>query len=125
MADEVAPGVWVGTADEAWERHEDGFVVVSLLQEPGPLPRTHHVPLLDGARAGRAALDRVADLVEGARSRGLRVFLHCHHGVERAPLAAAWWLWTKGHAPTLDAAYAQVLARRPAARRREGLLPRG
>jgi protein-tyrosine phosphatase len=97
---------------------------VNVLETASDTPRDAWVPILvdleteDGVetRASPRMLDEASDTIAKALKRGRKVFVHCGAGLERSPLAVAWYLWRSGAATSLEAAYVTVLQKRPAAR---------
>ena len=73
-------------------------------------------------RADEGQLDVVADTIESRLASGQSVLVHCGAGVERGPLAVAWYLHRKV-GMTMDEAYQHVMGRRPQAQRRDIDLP--
>lgn len=70
--------------------------------------------------AQRAALDAAAAWIESKRNAQQgNVLVHCAVGIERSPLTVAWWLKKFGGRPDLDAAYSDVIAKRPIVQRRD------
>jgi hypothetical protein len=127
MSDSIAPGLFLGGMDEVAKHKAEGCFIVNVLENPSDTPRDAWVPILvdlqteDGVevRASPRMLDEAADAITAALKRGKKVFLHCGVGMERSPLAAAWYLWRSGQVKSLDAGYAIVLKKRPSAKRRD------
>lgn len=130
-ADEILPGLWVGSAPSAMQvaalvsagvdavvdlRAEDDsvrrewpdYVEVRVV----PL-RDHGTPSLDELRA---AATTVSDLMGDGRT----VLVHCHAGVERAPTVACAALLVQGW--TLEDAYRRVTECRSVAAPTDGQL---
>jgi histidinol-phosphate aminotransferase len=59
-------------------------------------------------------LDAIARTIDVYLAQGKRVVVHCGEGVERAPLAVAWWLHRR-QGLSLDEAYQVVRNARPQA----------
>ncbi len=62
-------------------------------------------------------MDEIAALIERLVVTQYSVVVHCGAGVERSPLAVAWWLHRR-RGLNLDQAYAQIQAARPEAQDR-------
>lgn len=109
---EIAPGVFVGGWKDATAFQGDRFCVLD--EAPDDMPPSTHIPIYDpGADAPlRPNLDRLADAVERARSRGGPVLIYCGMGVRRGSLGGAWYLHRIEGIP-LEKAYDRVRAVRP------------
>jgi protein-tyrosine phosphatase len=69
-------------------------------------------------------LDAAAAIMHAHQAAQKPLIVHCFAGVERSPLAVAYYLHRfRGHA-TLEGAYAVLEERRPAVERRTSWLPR-
>ncbi len=113
---EIAPGVYVGNWDDALRFEGARFCV---LDEATPdMPPAAHIPIYNeqADRADRRNLDRLADAMRAARSKGSPVLVFCGHGKFRSPLGAAWYLH-RAEGVALDEAYSRVCAARPKASR--------
>lgn len=115
---EVAPGVWIGARPHwrDWAEIEAKRIgsVIDLAPElrsgpPSGMAHTH-LPLLDVAIPDPAALDRIAQAIDGQIAKG-RVFVHCALGMSRSVLAVCAWLMRNGH--SADDAFAIVSRARP------------
>jgi hypothetical protein len=66
-----------------------------------------------GAVASIEALNDAADIIEDHVNRYENLLVHCKGGVERSPLAIAWYLKRCGKYPTLEKAYEFLKSKRP------------
>lgn len=70
---------------------------------------TRQIPILEinhtGAVATRRRLDLAADFITERIKTNTKLLVHCAAGIERSPLAVAWWLVKDGHMPDLETAY--------------------
>jgi hypothetical protein len=109
---EIAPGVYVGGWADALKFEGARFCVLD--QEPEDMPPATHVPIYreDTDRPIPENLDRVAEAMRTAHTRGEPVLVFCGHGVRRSPLAGAWYLH-RSEGISLDKAYERVQAVRP------------
>jgi protein-tyrosine phosphatase len=117
--DEIVPGLFIGTIYEAGPFTG---LSISVLDYRAPFwpPHVEHIAVLDvarleaggDARALRPQLNAVASRIEAGLAAGRRVLVSCGQGIERAPLAAAWFL-SKARGCSLEDAYAVIIRRRP------------
>ncbi|MCI4341153.1 MAG: hypothetical protein L3K11_02085 [Thermoplasmata archaeon] len=110
---EIAPGVFVGGWSDAPSFKGRRYCVLD--ERPAEaLPADEQITIYDGEgdRAIPENLDRLAGLVEEARSGGEPVLLFCGHGVRRGPLAGAWYLH-RHEGLAFPEAYARIRAVRP------------
>lgn len=86
-------------------------------------PEVNNKPLTDW-EATLPQLDKIAEVIEYARdpNRG-PVLVHCGGGIERSPLAVAWYLFRKC-GMTFEEAYDLVKMKRPIAQDRRAWLSR-
>jgi protein-tyrosine phosphatase len=105
---EIIPNLFVGDLQDA-QRFEG--VIINVLPDllEGEPAQAIHMPFLT---EGLTSLERTAEVIDAALTRGERVLVHCEEGCERAPLVVAWFLKTR-RAMTLDEAYALLKRRRP------------
>jgi Dual specificity phosphatase, catalytic domain len=68
------------------------------------------LPTIDATSLSQDSLDRGVEWVRGQMMRGARIYIHCSHGVGRAPELGACVLFTEGH--TAADALAIVRAKR-------------
>ena len=112
-ASEIAPGVYVGGWSDA-EQFQGTRICVLDEAPDDRIPGDTLVPIYNEKqdRPIRENLDRVAKMVETARTAKQPVLLFCGHGIRRGSLAGAWYLHAHDGI-SLDAAYARVRAVRP------------
>jgi protein-tyrosine phosphatase len=115
VANEVAPGVWVGRRPRAHELPDGIAIVIDLCAE---LPETRAVaagrgylaiPTLDAMSPTGAEIARAVDAMQAA---GGGAFIHCAFGHGRSATVAAALLVRRGEA-TLDDVERKLRARRP------------
>jgi protein-tyrosine phosphatase len=115
VADEVAPGVWVGRRPRRHELPAGIAIVVDLCAELAEAPgviegRTYlAIPALDATAPAPAEIARAVDAVLAA---GGPAFIHCAFGHGRSATVAAALLVRRGDA-TLDDVERVMRARRP------------
>jgi protein-tyrosine phosphatase len=109
---EIAPGVFVGGWNDAVRFAGARFCVLD--EAPEDMPPAMHIPIYDATNdsAIRENLDRLAQAVASARTKGEPALVFCGHGVRRGPLGGAWYL-RKSEGLSLDEAYERVRAVRP------------
>lgn len=122
--DKVIDGLWVGNSmggkKAAKGRFEFDLIVCLLecgLAEQMATPNVLHVPIRTDTTKGASIVSTVrltllAEIIHLARNAGQRVLVHCLAGMERSPLAIAWYLYTK-LGMTLDGAYELLKQKRP------------
>lgn len=140
-ADEIRPGLWLGDQDDALMLAAKGFIPVCVLETLpwGEPNKAYWVPILVPQRslstellhwqigadkASHEQLDLVTLLVGNLLAEGRQVLAHCAAGVERSPLAVAWYLMKK-EGLTIDEAYAEIKKKRPFVADRRLWLRRG
>ncbi|HYA11019.1 MAG TPA: dual specificity protein phosphatase family protein [Thermoplasmata archaeon] len=109
---EIAPGVFVGTWNDALRFEGARFCVLD--EAPEDMPAATHIPIYDerSGSALRPNLDRLAEEIGSARAAGRPVLVFCGHGIRRSPLGGAWYLHRSEQLP-LEEAYARVRSVRP------------
>ncbi len=109
---EIAPGVFVGGWKDAVGFHGARFCVLD--EAPPDMPPATHIPIYDEGsdRADPQSLDRLAEAMRMAHSKGESVLVFCGHGVRRSPLGGVWYL-RRTEGLSLDDAYARVQVARP------------
>ncbi len=116
---EIVPNLYVGNQDDA--RYFDGSILcvsdVKPFQEP---PRAIWLPILSDGRADQHQLDASTAIIAGALRSGQPILVHCGAGIERSPLAVAWYL--ARHGMSLDDAYKLLRSKRPEVQDRRGWL---
>lgn len=85
--------------------------------------RMHHMPFLSkqpkspldrsGALASIKGLNKIADFINEYVEQGKDILVHCKGGVERSPLAVAWYLCSCQNFKNLDEAYQYLIRIRP------------
>lgn len=83
----------------------------------------YHVPLLarapnstldrSGAIVSLAGLEAIVGMISDHMLRQAPLIVHCVGGVERSPLAVAWYLWVTAAYPSLETAYEYLKRIRP------------
>ena len=125
MEDEIVPGLYLGEYSDAikWSKLGIGKTICVLSERPDPFPRESiWAPILavdsedeTEIRADIEKLDEVVGMIETFLREGQRVLVYCGAGVDRSPLAVAWYLH-KGRGMPLAAAYAFIRVKRPIVR---------
>ena len=113
-AHEILPRLWVGPASSC-DAAPNGTRCVCVLEGPHS-PRCLHMPILgsDG-KADPVLLGKVALTIDTLwQPNRPTLLVHCGAGVERSPLAVAWWLVYR-FSYTFDEAYAWIKRQRPVA----------
>lgn len=112
----VADDVWLGRLPQRARDVDPRFkALVDLCAElplPAGAPAPVALPQLDLVPPSAHDLQRAADAIEQARTRGA-VLVCCALGVSRSACAVAAWLLRTGRAANVDAAVARVRAARP------------
>lgn len=122
VATEVFPGLYVGGMEDA--RHFAGVTIAVHEDAKSAEASDYHFPFMEGLRgdegfvASRYMLEAVRHVARHYVKRGDPVLIHCGAGIERAPLAAVWYLhhWEN---MTVNAAYDLVCEKRPQVQRRK------
>jgi hypothetical protein len=114
---EIIPHLWVGgSAAVKQTRDKEGWTLVCVREtQCYKASNVIHIPVLRADRkwrAGKRALDDIADAIDLGLGRGDQVLVHCWEGVERSPLSVVWYLATR-QGYTFDAAYEHVRDLRP------------
>ena len=112
---EFAPNVFVGNWEDAQRFEGTRFCVLD--DAPDDMPPATHIRIYDAKsdRADPKGLDRLAEAMRSAHSKGQPVLVFCHQGVYRSPLGATWYLHRNEGLP-LDQAAQRVVAARPKAK---------
>lgn len=128
--DEVAQNLFVGTAgdatDESTLRAHGIEVIVSLTAaspaEDVPAAVTLvEVPMMDGPQNSREAFETAVAAVGSRLATGEKTLLHCSAGASRSPAVAAAALALHRDSE-LEAAFQQILTRRPEADPHDALI---
>lgn len=115
VANEVAPGIWVGRRPRRHELPDGIAIVVDLCAELPEAPGVANgrgylaIPTLD---AMSPTPDQIARAVDAMLAAGGPAFIHCAFGHGRSATVAAALLVRRGDA-TLDGVEAMLRARRP------------
>lgn len=128
---EIVPGLWVGSAPSAGqsatlvERGVDAVLDLRAEDDAKPLVWPDGVivanaELRDHGTPTVAQLRGAAAMVKALVGNGRTVLVHCHAGVERAPMVACAVLVLQGW--SLEDAYRRVSERRPQALPTDGQL---
>lgn len=139
MANEIPLGegakgqLFVGDLEDAVRFQKGVFVLCVLEQKPAQEPEhAHWIPFLEtkqnsatypqtfslDIRANINQLEMIAVVIDAALNEGKTVLVHCAQGIERAPLAAAYYLYTKKD-KKWEEAYTIVQKARPQCQRRD------
>lgn len=137
---EILPGLFVG--NQLSSRDFPGTIICVTQRRPDSEPeKSIHMPLLS-LRAGLPTdidfehsgltdwvayledLDAIAVAIHDLLERDQTVLVHCTAGIERSPLAVAWYLFRLRDQLPFDAAYALVMKQRPVALDRRAWLSR-
>lgn len=123
---EILPGLVIGAIMQCGNAKRNGFVCISVRHIECQSKECRHAPYLDMQEwlANTDKLDFFADVLEQTWGKGQKVFVHCYHGIERAPLAVAYALHKKWFGQ-FDFAfvYAFVRRQRPCALDRSCWMP--
>jgi protein-tyrosine phosphatase len=115
VANEVAPGIWVGRRPRAHELPEDVAIVVDLCAELAEAPGVADgraylaIPTLDATSPTPAEITRAVDTILATKGAA---FIHCAFGHGRSATVAAALLVRRGEA-TLDDVERKMRACRP------------
>ncbi|WP_338739398.1 dual specificity protein phosphatase [Haloplanus salilacus] len=128
--EEVAQNLFVGTAadatDESTLRAHEIEVIVSLTatNHAGNVPAELtlvEVPMMDGPQNSQDAFETAVDAVVSQLAAGEKTLLHCSAGASRSPAVAAAALALHRDSE-LEAAFQQILTRRPEADPHDALI---
>jgi hypothetical protein len=134
-ASEIFPRLWIGGIQELDEFtkfvagrmpivsvcvRDDGCAHPDCLQMPVIVTPT--VPPEEPINASMENLEKIAGYIDKFWNQKTLMFVHCTQGVERSPLAVAYWLVTR-RGFSWDAAYQMILAKRPQAFNRSDWIP--
>ena len=111
---QVAEGIYVTAEDGVASAREEGCYVINVAEEVDSNSDLK-IAIKPYSRNIRTRLDEVADRMDKILSQpNGKVAVHCRMGMERSVLSVVWYL-ASITGMTIDAAYAQVKARRPIA----------
>lgn len=130
--DEIVPNLYLGDEDDAKKAPGD-IVRICVLENCTPRDRWHpntiHIPILVPDieepfgvvwyKASVPQLAFVAKTIDFLLRDGQRVLVHCWAGVERSPLAVAFYLHLAKRL-SMAKAYKMVEEKRPMTQRRDG-----
>ena len=128
--DEVAQNLFVGTAtdatDESTLRAHEIEVIVSLTatSPAGNVPAELtlvEIPMMDGPQNSQEAFETAVAAVGSRLATGEKTLLHCSAGASRSPAVAATALALHRDSE-LEAAFQQILTRRPVADPHDALI---
>jgi protein-tyrosine phosphatase len=130
MATEILPNLFLGDLTDA--KRWQGFAITVLEYRPPELPtNVAHIPIvdtnnhadtnLDDVRVLFVQLEALVTVVDAAMARGEKVLVSCGQGMERSPLAVAWYLFRR-KGMTVQDAYRLVKEKRPQVIERLGWL---
>lgn len=116
---EIIPGLVIGSLAQCGTAKKNGYVSIGVRHIACHVPGCIHKHFLDLNTfvASRAGLESFSDEVLDIWYRnGKKVFVHCFHGIERAPLAVAYFI-KREVTPLIPFAdvYRFVLRQRPCA----------
>ena len=110
---EIVPNLYVGDLPDSLQfaaDYNDGMIICVLESRPISEPRNATwIPILstqlgDGlVWADPVQLDTVKSVIDNALLNGRKVLVHCGAGIERSPLAVAWYLAKTQHTTIEDA----------------------
>lgn len=142
MSTEILPNLYIGTVEDARnfkrgvfplvEARHDPLIICVLNQWPwNGNPDALWIPLVvadaDNLEKPIQVLPQNLALITAkigdVWERGGIVLVHCREGIERSPLAVAWYLHRYGMICPLDEAYALIRERRPEVVDRRAWLP--
>lgn len=93
--DEVLPGLFIGSISQCGSATKQGLRTVCVRHVPCHVPMCVHSPVLNLETwiASTEELERASAVIrELWLDGGNRTYVHCFHGVERAPLVMAWFI---------------------------------
>lgn len=122
MATKIIDNLFVGDSYDAQSMYSDFFVICVLEIRPVDEPLgAAWIPFLKGdaqeVYADKTQLQNIATLIDLNLTQHRKVLVHCGGGMERSPLAIAWYLHTYKQM-SLDDAYALIKTKRPSVRNR-------
>lgn len=110
-AHEVLPRLWIGPQGSCDAAPESVFRIC-VLEEPHSARCQHMRILGENGKAQISSLDLVANMIDVRFGDGWNLLVHCGAGVERSPLAVAYWM-TRRFGYSFDEAYAWLKQHRP------------
>lgn len=91
----VFPGIVIGSENNCQNAKGQGLISVSVRHIACENPDCHHFPILDMKKfvANTSDLDAASDWIyQKWAIEGNKIYLHCFHGIERAPLTLAYMI---------------------------------
>jgi len=125
--EEIIPGVFLGDLMDAQNAPEDMLRICVLEYDfERTAPHTMHVPIINmgltlssgKVHATPGQLHFIARIIHYQLEQGKQVLVHCGAGIERSPLAVAFYLH-RYHHMSMDEAYALIASKRPMIQRRD------
>lgn len=119
--DEIIPKLFIGTIQDA--QTFDGETIVNVLEQlwDAEPRRSVWIPILMDGKAKQQQLNLVAMTIHSALANNHRVLVHCHQGIERSPLAVAYYLMII-KSLTMEQAYELIKQKRPIVEDRQSWL---
>jgi len=132
----IIDGLYLGSTDDAMRIYKHGIdcVVICVHEWSWPLKEFYNlhgppvattivIPYIDydTFRIDMDALDFIVESIDYAMKQEKTVFVHCGAGIERSPLAVAYYLLRK-KGMCLDEAYDFIKAKRPIVEKRDDWL---
>jgi protein-tyrosine phosphatase len=120
--DEILPGLYLGDANDALKA--EGMVIICVLEVKPPTEPQGAIffPFLENGIANMNILRDFASTVDRLLTDGKKVLVHCGGGIERSPLAVAFYISWKRGIP-IEEAYQIVEQKHPQTQRRLQWLP--
>ena len=119
MYNEIIRDLFVGDFEDAKFFIKDvspNVICVLEAMPEGEPSEAKHMPILtqvgQEARASKNQLDQIAELIHIHLQNNNKLLIHCAAGLERSPLAVAWYLH-RYHNMTIDEAYEKIKQTRP------------
>ena len=125
--DEIVPGVFLGDLMDAKNAPSDMLRICVLEYDfERAASNTMHVPILNmgltlstgNVHASAGQLHFIARIIHYRLEQGKTVLVHCGAGIERSPLAVAFYLH-RYHKMSMDEAYSLIASKRPMIQRRD------
>ncbi len=131
-ATEIIDNLFVGNENDGMGPFDGMVINVTETQtgRPGvtwiPICQDYTTPLGAPFMASIDQLNAVAEVIDNALANEKikrKILVHCYAGIERSPLAIAWFLHTK-RGMTLDEAYKLIKQKRPIVQDRQVWIPK-
>lgn len=122
-AHEVYPGLVIGSISQCGEATKRGYTTICVRHQRCFVPHCEFAPVLnlDTWVASTKEMERFSDILHNLwYDNGKKVYVHCFHGIERAPLAVAYALKRDYTPPSMsfEEVYSFVRKMRPVAQDR-------